>query len=199
MLEKTPRFPFPRGLDPDALLHSARLTLEPIQAAHASEMFGLWQDRDIYRFVPEEPPPALAWLAQRYDKLTSRQSPIGDEAWLQWALRRKQDQVLIGRVEASVRLDATAQLAWLLGTSYTGQGYAREAVRRMLDHLRDDYRHPRLAVPTPCGGAGLHARELGCRRRLFQSQDPSQELQNHSPVNWWVSSGLPPKVASSTV
>ncbi len=139
MLEKTPRFPFPRGLDPDAPLHSARLTLEPIQAAHASEMFGLWQDRDIYRFVPEEPPPALAWLAQRYDKLTSRQSPIGDEAWLQWALRRKQDQVLIGRVEASVRLDATAQLAWLLGTSYTGQGYAREAVRRMLDHLRDDY------------------------------------------------------------
>lgn len=36
-------------------------------------------------------------------------------------------------------LDATAQLAWLLGTSYTGQGYGREAVRRMLDHLRDDY------------------------------------------------------------
>lgn len=139
MPEKTPRFPFPRGLDPDEPLHSARLTLEPIQAAHASEMFGLWQDRDIYTFIPEEPPPTLAWLAQRYDKLTCRQSPIGDEAWLQWALRRKQDQVLIGRVEASVRLDATAQLAWLLGTSYTGQGYAREAVRRMLDHLRDDY------------------------------------------------------------
>lgn len=139
MPEKTPRFPFPRGLDPDAPLHSARLTLEPIQAAHASEMFGLWQDRDIYTFVPEEPPPTLAWLTQRYDKLTSRQSPIGDEAWLQWALRRKEDRVLIGRVEASVRLDAKAQLAWLLGTSYTGQGYAREAVRRMLDHLRDDY------------------------------------------------------------
>ena len=134
-----PRFPFPCGLDPDALLHSARLTLEPIQQAHAAAMFDLWQDRDIYTFIPEDPPPTLDWLTRRYEKLTRRQSPSGDEAWLQWALRRKHDQVLIGRLEATVRLDKTAQLAWLLGTPYTGQGYAREAAQRMLDHLRDEY------------------------------------------------------------
>lgn len=49
MPEKTPWFPFPRGLAPDALLHTARLTLEPIQAAHAPEMFGLWQPGDLRR------------------------------------------------------------------------------------------------------------------------------------------------------
>lgn len=120
-------------------MQSERLTLEPIGPAHAPDMFGLWQDRGIYVYVPEEPPPTLAWLTQRYDKLTSRQSPNGDEAWLQWAIRRRHDQALLGRLEASVRLDATAQLAWMLGTAYTGRGYAREAARRMLDHLRDDY------------------------------------------------------------
>src|SRR4051812_28373777 len=101
MSEPTSRFPFPPRVDLDALLHSARLTLEPIRAAHAREMFGLWQDRNIYTFIPEDPPPSLSWLAQRYDKLTNRQSHLGDQAWLQWALRREQDQVLIGCIEAS--------------------------------------------------------------------------------------------------
>lgn len=36
-------------------------------------------------------------------------------------------------------------------------------------------------------------------RAAVLTWDPSRELENHSPVNWWVSSGLPPKVASSTV
>lgn len=39
-----------------------------------------------------------------------------------------------------MRLVATAYVAWLLGTAYTGHGYAREAMRRVLAHLRDDYR-----------------------------------------------------------
>ncbi len=139
MAEGAPRFPFPPGVARNAVLHSQRLALEPIAARHAAEMLALWQDRDIYRFIPEEPPPSLAWLEQRYAKLESRQSPNGDEAWLQWVLRRRLDQLPIGRLEASVRLDATAQAAWLLATTYTGHGYAREAVQRMLAHLRDDY------------------------------------------------------------
>lgn len=133
-------FPFPPGVDLDAELHSERLLLEPIRTAHAVEMFALWQDRDIYRFIPEEPPPSLVWLEHRYARLVGRQSPTGDEAWLQWALRRRHDRAPIGRLEASVRLDATAYVAWLLGTAYTGHGYAREAMLRVLAHLRDDYR-----------------------------------------------------------
>ena len=39
-----------------------------------------------------------------------------------------------------MRLDATAYVAWLLGTMYTRHGYAREAMLRVLAHLRDDYR-----------------------------------------------------------
>ena len=140
MSEASPQFPFPQGLDLNAALHSDRLILEPIQAAHAAEMFALWQDRDIYTFVPEEPPPSLLWLEQRYAGLTSRQSPTADEAWLQWVLRRRIDRVPLGRLEASVSLGATAQAAWMLGTSYTGYGYAGEAMRRMLAHLRNDYK-----------------------------------------------------------
>lgn len=127
------------GLELNAVLHSERLALEPVAATHAPEAFALWQDKDIYRFIPEEPPPSLDWLQQRYAKLTARQSPNGDQAWLQWLIRRRQDQVLIGRLEASVLLDATAIVAWLLGTAYTGHGYAREAMQRMLMHLRADY------------------------------------------------------------
>ena len=80
-----PGHPFPT--DPDEVLLTERLRLEPIGAAHAPLLFDLWQDPSVYRYVPLDPPASLASLSERYRKLETRRSPQGDEAWLQWAVR----------------------------------------------------------------------------------------------------------------
>lgn len=127
-----PDYPFPA--DPDEVLLTERLRLEPVRAELAPLLFDLWQDPDVYRFVPEEPPESVGWLTERYRKLETRQSAHGDEAWLQWAVRLAAEPEYVGRVEATVR-PGRAVLAWLLGSAWWRRGLGTEAVSRVLSHL----------------------------------------------------------------
>ena len=95
-----PDYPFPT--DPDEVLLTERLRLEPVTAAHAPMLFDLWQDAAVYRFVPEDPPVSLDWLTERYRKLETRQSGDGSQAWLQWAVLWTAEPTYVGVVEATV-------------------------------------------------------------------------------------------------
>lgn len=127
-----PDYPFPT--DPDEVLLTERLRLEPVRGDLAPLLFDLWQDPDVYRYVPEEPPVSVAWLTERYRLLETRQSADGAEAWLQWAVRLAAEKTYVGRVEATVR-PGPAVLAWLLGSPWWGRGLASEAVTRVLTQL----------------------------------------------------------------
>ncbi len=59
------------------MLLTERLRLEPVRAAHAPLLFDLWQDAAVFRYVPEDPPPSLEWLTERYRRLETRQSADG--------------------------------------------------------------------------------------------------------------------------
>lgn len=127
-----PDYPFPA--DPDEVLLTERLRLEPVRAELAPLLFDLWQDPDIYRYVPEDPPVSVDWLTERYRRLETRQSADGGEAWLQWAVRLAAEPTYVGRVEATVR-PGRAFLAWMLGASWWRLGLGTEAVTRVLTHL----------------------------------------------------------------
>ena len=114
---------------------SARLQLEPLRAAHAAELFDLLADAQLYRFIPQDPPASALWLAWRYGRLETRQSPDGDELWLNWALRLKAGRGCIGTVQVTLRADASACLAYELGCRWQGQGLATEACARVLQEL----------------------------------------------------------------
>jgi ribosomal-protein-alanine N-acetyltransferase len=110
-----------------------RLTLEPQVAAHAEAMFAVLGDPAIYAFE-NEPPRSLEWLRDRYEKLESRQSPDGREAWLNWVLRLADGQP-IGYVQATVHPDHHAAIAYELGSAWWGQGLAQEGIGAMLELL----------------------------------------------------------------
>ena len=126
-------------INAEALLETQRLWLEPLQPHHASLLFPLLQDTRIYRYIPQDPPASLAVLEQRYQKLQSRLSPLRDEAWLNWVVRLRSSLQHIGRVEASVLPNGTAQLAYEFFPDFWGQGYATEACQRVLQMLFADY------------------------------------------------------------
>ena len=118
---------------PPRAIATARLTLEPQVAAHAARMFALLQDPAIYRYE-NEAPPSVEWLQERFRRLESRASADGREQWLNWVVRVGADE-LIGFVQATIRRDCSAAIAYVFGSAHWGRGYATEAVSAMLREL----------------------------------------------------------------
>lgn len=66
-------------------------------------------------------------------------SPDGQEIWLNWAMRQREEGAYIGVLQATVFPDATAYLAYILFPQFWKKGYAREGCQRVLDLLFKDY------------------------------------------------------------
>lgn len=118
-------------------LHTDNLILEPQVAAHASEMFAILSDPALYEYELE-PPASEVWLRARFARLETRQSPDGREQWLNWIIRLT-GGTSIGYVQATVRQDGAAGIAYVLSSSWWGQSLARRAVEAMIDELVSEY------------------------------------------------------------
>ena len=138
------------------IVTASGLALEPQTAAHAAEMFEVLCDPAIYEHEGE-PPASPQWLRARYERLESRRSPDGREAWLNWVVRVP-GSGLAGYVQATVGEGGLATIAYVLASRHWGQGVARRAVEAMMAELeaqhgvsrfaavlkRDNYRSMRL-------------------------------------------------------
>ena len=123
----------------ETTIETHRLLLEPLRRSHAAELFEILSDPLLYRFIPQDPPVTLEALADRYERLETRASPSGEEAWLNWTARLKADSICLGRIEATVRQGRSALLAYQIGASYWGRGFAAEACRRVIRALFEDW------------------------------------------------------------
>jgi RimJ/RimL family protein N-acetyltransferase len=101
-------------------LSSERLELEPLGVEHAPEMVVVLADPALYRFIGGRPP-SEAELVARYVRQTRR------PGWLNWLLRRTDTGEAIGTVQATQRDEHTAEVAWVVSSSFQGAGYATEA------------------------------------------------------------------------
>ncbi len=119
------------------VIESAGLTLEPQVKAHAEEMFIILSDPAIYEYE-NEPPASVEWLRARFARLESRRSTDGQEQWLNWVIRLPTSE-LIGYVQASVRSNGRAAIAYVLASAYWGRGLASQAVRAMIGELVEHY------------------------------------------------------------
>ncbi len=113
------------------------LSLEPQVLAHAEEMFVVLSDPAIYRYQ-NAPPRSVEWLRTRFAKLESRQSLNGDEQWLNWVVRLPSSE-LIGYVQASVKADHSANIAYEFSSAYWGRGLAYLSVQAMVAELAERY------------------------------------------------------------
>lgn len=123
----------PAPTDPMRVLATPACTLEPLVAAHAEGLFPVLQDPAIYEFEGE-PPASLALLRERYRRLEARGPADGSERWLNWALRTPEGE-LAGYVQATVRPDGTAFVAYELGSRFWRRGLGSAAVRAMAAEL----------------------------------------------------------------
>ena len=119
------------------LLETLRLGLEPLRTQHAEEMVPVLADERLYVFTGGTPP-TLGELRERYARQSTGRSPDGMERWLNWIVRRSEDGLAVGFVQAAIADDpppTTAVLAWVLGVRFQGCGYAREAAAAVVAWL----------------------------------------------------------------
>ena len=99
-------------------------------------LYALLKDPEIHVFTDGHPPETEEDLRAKIRRRESRRSPEGDELWLNWTLRLKENQTVVGYVQAGVK-EGQADMAWVVGVPFQRQGFASEASRRVLEWLRD--------------------------------------------------------------
>ncbi|MDO9016292.1 MAG: GNAT family N-acetyltransferase [Deltaproteobacteria bacterium] len=118
-------------------LTTPRLALEPLVAGHADELFAGLSDPGLYTFMPVDPPASLEALRRRYERLEVRWSPDGLERWLNWAVRLP-DGPYVGLMEATVRKDQRASVAYFVCAPFMRRGYGAEATAAVIRYLVDE-------------------------------------------------------------
>lgn len=120
-------------------MRTPRLLLEPLRVEHAREAVSVFDDMRLHVWTGGTPR-SLTQLEAQYRRQSAGQSPDATQGWLNWILRRLSDGQLIGTVQATVhrpepdRLEA--DLAWVIGGEYQGNGYGRESALAMVSWLK---------------------------------------------------------------
>ena len=144
-------------IDPDKILRTERLILEPVCERHAAHLFPGLAEPALYEFLDAEPPVSIAELADRYRRLESRRCRRGG-LLLAWAVRHPELDYL-GRIEAQVLSTQFANIGYIFFVNSWGKGFAHEACRGMLQFLRDSYSLERI-------GAGVETSNVRSIRLL---------------------------------
>jgi RimJ/RimL family protein N-acetyltransferase len=148
------------------VLTTARLRLDVLRDSDADTLFRYRSDPSVARYqgwCPASPDEALTFIRAQQD--LSLDQPDG---WLQWAIRRAQDDVLVG--DLGLRRPAGPDDSYEFGISIApaqqGKGYAGEAVRALFDFLFGTLKAHRVHAsidPRNLASAAL-LRSLGMRQ-----------------------------------
>lgn len=104
-------------------IRTERLVLTPLRVEDASEMAGVLADPELYTFTGGDPPSADELFARYAAQVAG---PDGEaEVWHNWILRSRVSGAALGFVQATV-VDGAADVAWVVGVDWQGQGFARE-------------------------------------------------------------------------
>lgn len=123
----------------DRDLLTPRLRLEPLTAEHAPRLFPVLSDPTLYTYTPAEPPESVESLRERYERLQRRVSPSGEEIWLNWAVWVERSGCYAGVVQATVRHEGNALIAYEFAEPFRGAGYATESCEAVMAALASDY------------------------------------------------------------
>lgn len=141
-----------------------RVWLSPLAVADAEEMGAVLSGGELYAFTGGRPP-ALDELRARYARQVVGRSADGLEEWRDWIIRRDEDGEAVGYVQATItEAGKRAEVAWVVGLAWQGQGHARDAARALVAWLHargvavaQAHIHPDHAASAAVArGAGLH-------------------------------------------
>ena len=113
------------------ILQTQRLTLRPISVEDATALYQARGDADVMRYWDW---PEQQSVEQVRDILAAHIPEHGDESMLWWVAALSPDGPAIGECDLSEidRHNRRAEVGFLFTKAYWGQGYAREAMERVI-------------------------------------------------------------------
>jgi RimJ/RimL family protein N-acetyltransferase len=121
-------------------IRTDRLDLLPLTVEHAAEMATVLSDADLYTFIGGAPATPAA-LRSRYQRLVAG-SPDPAVSWLNWVIRLREQDCLVGTVQATITADGNpgppgpvAEIARVVGTGWQRRGIGGEAARALVAWL----------------------------------------------------------------
>jgi RimJ/RimL family protein N-acetyltransferase len=115
----------------------SRLRYEPLDHAHADAMVAALADVRVSTYIGGPTATTDQAIRERIDRVLRGPTELG-ERWLNFAVRRIDDGVVIGWLEATVYDDGWAEIAYVFGAAFWGHGYASEGLRWLIDELATD-------------------------------------------------------------
>lgn len=142
------------------LVGMTAVTLRPLRPSDAKEMTRVLADPSLYVFTGGEPP-SEAELEGRYEVQARGRSEDGSDIWLNYIVLVEARPV--GYVQATIPTTGDpAEIAWVIGVTWQGRGYATAASQLLLDELRGLGVSDIIAHIHPDHQASQHiARRLG--------------------------------------
>ena len=139
---------------------SRRLILRQTRVEDAAALHQAYRDVDLMRWWSCAP---HADLAETIAYLTPW---VVNPTWRGWTITLAADERVIGTLAATERRAGVSEIGYLLVRSAWGQGYAREAVARLLDRLIHEEGMRRICADVDPDNAASIAllEDLGFRR-----------------------------------
>jgi [ribosomal protein S5]-alanine N-acetyltransferase len=117
-------------------LFTPRLELRRTCVEDAAAMFEALRHPEMYRYVPHKTPATIADVETRFARVMQETAPDRLDQWLNWTVWPRENGAPLGTVEATIDQHHAASIGYILDPRAWGHGYATEAVKAMLDHLR---------------------------------------------------------------
>ncbi len=128
-------------------LQTERLRLEPTRAHHASLVYDQVTDERLWTFFPALRPKSIEELRALYRRW-ERGNPYAnrDEEWENWICFLRDSETPVGGMQATILPGGVAYVAYVMYTAHQRQGFAREGLRTVVDHLRDVHAITRIVA-----------------------------------------------------
>ena len=121
---------------PDESIRTARLALVPVAAEDADELAVVFADERLYAFTGGRPG-TVEELRDTLGRL-ARERAADPGAQLNWVARRLADGQAVGMLQAVFGAEGrSAEIAWLVGVPWQGQGLASEAATAVVRWLEE--------------------------------------------------------------
>lgn len=131
-------------------LATPRLLLRPLAPNDAEALFAAYSDTEVMRYWSSAPHASLA-DSEAYIART------GDEGGRGWAIARAGDGAVLGTLYAGEGNKGVQEIGYLLARRFWGQGYAREALTRLIDFLLIEEGNRRISADTDPDNAASNA------------------------------------------